>query len=100
MAMAHTAFRARPAFYRHSTAAARRSQRAEMPLFQAFLRPSSAKVTDGLCIKDATTIDPAYGSVIFLLETYILRLLEYEVLKAIYGTQIQFWALINMICKH
>ena len=99
MAMAHTAFRARPAFYRHSTAAARRSQRAEMPLFQAFLRPSSAKVTDGLCIKDATTIDPAYGSVIFLLETYILRLLEYEVLKAIYGAQIQFWALINMICK-
>ena len=91
MAMAHTAFRARPAFYRHSTAAARRSQRAEMPLFQAFLRPSSAKVTDGLCIKDATTIDPAYGSVIFLLETYILRLLEYEVLKAIYGAQIQFW---------
>ena len=62
MAMAHTAFRARPAFYRHSTAAARRSQRAEMPLFQAFLRPSSAKVTDGLCIKDATMIDPACGS--------------------------------------
>ena len=57
MAMAHTAFRARPAFYRHSTAAARRSQRAEMPLFQAFLRPSSAKVTDGLCIKDATMIE-------------------------------------------
>ena len=62
MAMAHTAFRARPAFSRHSTAAARRSQRAEMPLFQAFLRPSSAKVTDGLCIKDATTIDGACGS--------------------------------------
>lgn len=62
MAMAQTAFRARPALNRHSTAAARRSQRAEMPLFQAFLRPSSAKVTDGLCIKDATTIEPACGS--------------------------------------
>ncbi len=57
MAMAQTAFRTRPTYYRHSTAAARRSQRAEMPLFQAFLRPSSVKVTDGLCIKDATTID-------------------------------------------
>lgn len=31
MAMAQTAFRARPALNRHSTAAARRSQRAEMP---------------------------------------------------------------------
>ena len=30
---------------------------AETPLFQAFLCPSSVKVTDGLCIKDATTID-------------------------------------------
>ena len=99
MAMAQTAFRARPAFYRHSTVAARRTRRAEMSLFQAFLRPSSEKVTDGLCTKDATTIGPAYGSVIFLLETYILRRLEYEVLKAIYGAQIQFWALINMICK-
>lgn len=62
MAMAQTAFRTRPPYYRHSTAAARRSQRAEMPLFQAFLRPSSVKVTDGLCIKDATTIDPCMGS--------------------------------------
>ena len=57
MAMAQTAFRTRPAYYRHSTAAARRTQRAEMPLFQAFLRPSSGEVTDRLCIKDATTID-------------------------------------------
>ena len=57
MAMAQTAFRTRPPYYRHSTAAARQSQRAEMPLFQAFLRPSSVKVTDGLCIKDSTTID-------------------------------------------
>ena len=62
MAIAQTAFRTRSAFNRHSTAAARRSQRAEIPIFQAFLRPSSVKVTDGLCIKDATTIDPACGS--------------------------------------
>jgi hypothetical protein len=38
----------------------------EMPLFQAFLRPSSSKVTDGLCIKDSTTIDPTCGSGYFL----------------------------------
>lgn len=62
MAMAQTAFRTKPTLNRHSTAAVRRSQRAEMPLFQAFLRPSSAKVTDGLCIKDTTTIDPCCGS--------------------------------------
>ena len=100
MAMAQTAFRTRLALYRHSTAAAMRSQRAKMPLFQAFLRPSSAKVTDGLCIKDATTIDPAYSSGNFLTETYIsIHHLENEALKAIYGAQIQFWALINMICK-
>ena len=59
MAMAQTAFRARPSYHRHRSAAARRMQRAETPLFQAFLRPSSVKVTDGLCIKDATTIDEA-----------------------------------------
>ena len=99
MAMAQTAYRTRTAYYRHSTAAASWTQRAEMPLFQAFLRPSSVIVTDRLCIKTVTTIDPAYGSVNFLLETYILRRLEYEVLKEIYGAQIQFWALINMICK-
>ena len=57
MAMAQTAFRTRPSFYRHSMAEARWSHRAEKPLFQAFLYPSSSKVTDGLCIKDATTID-------------------------------------------
>ena len=61
MAMALTAFRTRPAFSRHSTAAARRSQRGEMPLFQAFLRPSSTKVIDGLCIKDGTTIEAGDG---------------------------------------
>ena len=89
--MTQTAYRTRSAFRRASVMAAGRSHRAEMPLFQAFLRPFSVKVTDRLCIKDGTTIDPAYGSVIFLLETYILRRLEYEVLKEIYGAQIQFW---------
>lgn len=66
MAMAQTAFRARPSYYRHNTTAAGRSQRADMPLFQAFLRPSSVKVTDGHCIKDATTIDDTCGSGGFL----------------------------------
>ncbi len=68
MAMAQTAFRTRPAFNRHHTAVASQSQRAEMPLFQAFLRPSSSKVTDGLCIKDATTIDFACGTGGFLID--------------------------------
>lgn len=91
MAMAQTAFRTRPTFSRHSTAAVRRSQRVEMPLFQAFLRPSSAKVTDGLCIKDATTIDPACGSGNFLTETYIsLRRLENETLRILSHGQISF----------
>ena len=62
MEMAQTAFRTRPAFRRTMTTAADRSRRAKAPLFQASLRPSSVKVTDGLCIKDATTIDPACGS--------------------------------------
>lgn len=70
MAMAQTDFRTRPAFYRHSTAAARQFRRAETPLFQAFLRPSSVKATDGLCIKDATTIDPCCGTGGFLLAAY------------------------------
>ena len=69
MAMAQTVFRTRSAYYHHSMVAARWSQRAEMPLFQAFLRPSSAKVTDGLCIKDATTIDSTYSSGTFLTDT-------------------------------
>ena len=47
--------------------AAGRSHRAEMPLFQAFLRPFSVKVTDRLCIKDSTTIDPCCGSGSFFL---------------------------------
>lgn len=42
--MAQTAFRARPALNRHSTVAARRSQREEMLLFQAFLRPPFGEV--------------------------------------------------------
>lgn len=86
--MAQTAFRTRPALNRHSTVAARRSQRAEMPLFQAFLRPSFIKVTEGLCIKDTTTIDPACGSGNFLTETYLsLRRLENQVLDLLYHGQ-------------
>ena len=88
MAMVQTAFRTRPSFYRHSMAGARWSQRAEMPLFQAFLRPPSAKVTDGLCIKDATTIDPACGSGNFLTETYLsLRRLENQVIPLLIGME-------------
>lgn len=88
MAMAQTAFKTRWALNRSRSAAASEMQRAEMPLFQAFLRPSSVKVTDGLCIKDSTTIDPACGSGNFLTETYIsLRRLENEALKVIHGGQ-------------
>lgn len=57
MAMAQTAFRARLALDCHGTAEVRRTQRVETSLFQAFLRPSSEKTTDGHCIKDATTIE-------------------------------------------
>ena len=64
MAMVQTAFRTRAAYYRHCAAVASRTQRAEIPLFQAFLRPSSVKVTDGLCIKDDTTIDDIYMNMI------------------------------------
>lgn len=70
MAMAQTVFRARPALNRYRTVATNEAKRAEMPLFQAFLRPSSTKVTDGLCIKDTTTIDPACGTGGFLLAAY------------------------------
>jgi hypothetical protein len=59
MAMTQTAFRTRRVLNRSRMMVASRAQRAEMPIFQAFLRPSSVKVTDGLCIKDSTTIDEA-----------------------------------------
>lgn len=57
MAMAQTAYQARPAVRRISVAAARHTCGAEAPLFQAFLSPSFPRTTEGLCIKDATTID-------------------------------------------
>ena len=91
MAMAQTAFRTRRTLSRSRLAAASESQRAEMPLFQAFLRPSSVKVTDGLCIKDAATIDPARGSGNFLTETYIsIRRLENEALNMLNYGQMSF----------
>lgn len=70
MAMAQTAYRTRPAFRRTSVMAMGRSRRAKTPLFQAFLRPSSVKVTDRLCIKDSTTIDPCCGSGGFFLAAH------------------------------
>jgi hypothetical protein len=62
MAMAQTAFRTRRALNRSHTAVTSKVQRTEMPLFQAFLRLSSSKVTDGLCLKDTTKIGEACGS--------------------------------------
>jgi len=49
-----------------------------MPLFQVFLRPSSAKVTDGHCIKDATTIDDTCGTRNFLINTNNDRIVKVE----------------------
>ena len=57
MAMVQTAYQTKPALYHYRTAVGNKVRREEMPLFQAFLCPSSVKVTDGLCIKDTTTID-------------------------------------------
>jgi type I restriction-modification system, M subunit len=68
MAMAQTACRARTVAYRAHTTTASRTKSAEMPLFQAFLRPPSPKTTDRLCIKDTTTIDLACGSGSLLLQ--------------------------------
>lgn len=78
MAMAQTAFRTRRALNRSRLAAASRSQRAEMPLFQAFLRPSSVKFTDWICIKDATTIDDICGTDNFLTNTNNARIVKVE----------------------
>ena len=83
MAMAQTAYQTRPT-YRRTSVAANRFHREETPLFQAFLRPSSSKVTDGHCIKDATTIDSAVGSGNFLTETYLsIWRLEKELINTI-----------------
>ena len=43
--------------YRHRAAAFRPACRVEMPLFQAFLRPSHQVSTDCHCIKDGTPIE-------------------------------------------
>ena len=57
MAMVQTVFRTRTTSYCHSSATVSQSHRAEMSLFQAFLRPSFMKIIDWLCIKDGTTIE-------------------------------------------
>lgn len=51
MAMAQIAYQTRTAFHDATVSTAKRSRRAKTPLFQAFLRPSCLKTTDGLCIK-------------------------------------------------
>jgi len=78
MAMVHTAFRTRWALNCDRLAAANRTWRAEMLLFQAFLRPPSEKVTDGLCIKDSTTIDDTCGTDNFLTNTNNGRIVKAE----------------------
>ena len=57
MAMVQTAYQTKSALYHYRTAVGNKVRREEMSLFQAFLLPSFLKVTDGLCIKDSTTID-------------------------------------------
>ena len=57
MAMAQTAYRIRMTFWNVSVPVAKDISRAQMHLFQAFLRLSSVKTTDGNCIKVATTIE-------------------------------------------
>lgn len=78
MAMAQTAFKTKTALNHSRSVAANRMRRAEMPLFQAFLRSSSSKVTDGLCIKDATTIDDTCGTDNFLTNTNNDRIVKAE----------------------
>lgn len=78
MAIAQIAFRTRRTSNRSRLAAASKAQRAEMPLFQAFLRPSSVKVTDGLCIKDSTTIDDICGTDNFWTNTNNDRIVKVE----------------------
>ncbi len=53
-------------------------QRAKMSLFQAFLRPSPSKVTDGVCIKDTTTIDEICSTGDFLTHTNNDRIVKVE----------------------
>lgn len=55
MAMAQIAYQTIP--YLHI--GGKPLQKAEMPLFQAFLRPFCLKSTDEHCTKDNTTIDMA-----------------------------------------
>ena len=68
MAMVQTAYQARSAHRSSSAETVKHTRRPETPLFQAFSRHSSEKVTDGHCIKFATKIDPACGSGSLLLK--------------------------------
>jgi hypothetical protein len=49
-----------------------------MSLFQAFLRSSSVKVTDGLCIKDTNMIDDTCGTDDFLINSSNDRIVKVE----------------------
>lgn len=69
MEMAQAVYRARPAFSYAPVPVTKHTDRAQMPLFQAFLRSSSEKTTDRHCIKVAITIDPACGSGSLLLKS-------------------------------
>lgn len=78
MVMVQTSFRTRQTPNRSRTAAASRTQRAETPLFQAFLRLSFSKVSDGLCIKDTATIDDTCSTGNFLTNTNNDRIVKIE----------------------
>lgn len=62
MAMAAAVQSAFRASSRLRARAFRVSRNAKTPLFQAFLRSSLVRVTDGRCIKDGTPIDPPCGT--------------------------------------
>lgn len=68
MVMAQATQTASRTSYAHRGAAFRSANRAEMPLFQVFLRSSHHGSTDCHCIKDGTPIEPVCGDGNFLVE--------------------------------
>lgn len=62
MAMTQAIQAASRTSYRRRAAAFNSVRRAELPLFQAFLRFSHQETTEYHCIKEGTPIDPACGS--------------------------------------